>query len=247
LQRFQLLCWPDDDLNYAYIDRPPDEAALRQADWLFTRLTEIDPASPLLFKFDGEAQELFAVWLEDLELRLRSADQPPMMTSHLSKYRSLFPSMALLFQLAENVSKTTKLRKPIVNGSSVGSVSLFPPPHVVSLENTTLALRWCVYLESHARRVYGLYESSDLQAVQRLALKIQDGTLVDSFNPRDVERHNWSGLKTSRAVDLACKSLERASWIKKSATKPGKKGGRPSTLFTINPRVYEIPLRANED
>lgn len=214
---------------------------MRQAERLFTRLTDIDPASPLLFKFDGDAQELFAAWLEDLELRLRSADLQPMMKSHLSKYRSLFPSLALLFQLAEIASRTTKLRKPIVNGSSVGSVSLFPPPHIVSLENTTLALRWCGYLESHARRVYGLYESSDLQAAQRLALKILDGTLVDSFTPRDIERHDWSGLRTSRSVDLACKSLERANWIKKSATKPGKRGGRPSTLFTINPRVYEIP------
>jgi putative DNA primase/helicase len=228
-------------MNYTYIDRPPDKAALLQAELIFKSLTAIDPGSPLLFKFEDDAQELFATWLEDLELRLRSDELQPTIKSHLSKYRSLFPSLALLFQLADLASKPTKLTKPAIAGRSVSSVSFLPRPHTVNLENTTRALYSCVYFESHARRVCALCETAELHSAYKLAFRIQHGPLAGSFYARDVQRHGWSGLKTARDVERACQELERAGWIKKEATKPGKEGGRPSIQFWINPRVYDLP------
>jgi len=60
------------------------------------------------------------------------------MVNHLSKYRSLMPSLALLFQL--------------VNPEPWGPD--WPLHTQVSMTAAQLAVAWCEYLEAHARRVY---------------------------------------------------------------------------------------------
>ena len=68
--------------------------------------------------------------MTERENRLRSGVEPPAIESHLAKYRSLIPSIALISHL--------------VDGDR-GPVPLDP------LER---AIRWGTYLESHARRIY---------------------------------------------------------------------------------------------
>jgi hypothetical protein len=45
----------------------------------------------------------------------------------------------------------------------------------VSLKTSELAAAWCNYLESHARRIYGLVSNATLQAAATLAKKIRAG------------------------------------------------------------------------
>jgi len=48
-------------------------------------------------------RELFIEWLAELEAKIRGDELHPALVSHLSKYRSLMPSLALLFELADRV------------------------------------------------------------------------------------------------------------------------------------------------
>jgi hypothetical protein len=77
IQRFQLMVWPDTTDVYTYVDRPPDLAALGQAELIFDRLVSLDPDNPPCFQFDPDAQELFVVWIEQLEERLRGNKLSP--------------------------------------------------------------------------------------------------------------------------------------------------------------------------
>jgi hypothetical protein len=97
LQRFQLSVLPDQQ-DWKDIDRLPNYEAMEQAKATYARLLALDPARPLQFCFDQEAQQLFKAWLRELETRLRGDELHPALVSHLSKYRSLMPSLALLFR-----------------------------------------------------------------------------------------------------------------------------------------------------
>jgi hypothetical protein len=63
-----------------------------------------------------------------LEARLRDQDEHPVMVAHLSKYRSLMPSLALIFDVSDWV----------VTGT-FGAVNLEP---------TQRAAAWCDYIEA---------------------------------------------------------------------------------------------------
>src|SRR5262249_25469479 len=64
----------------------------------------------------------------------------------LGKYRSLMPTLALIFHLVD-----------IADGSGSGPVSM---------QAAGMAAAWCDYLEAHARRVYGMVASLQVQAAR---------------------------------------------------------------------------------
>jgi hypothetical protein len=95
------------------VDRWPDVEAKNRAYEVFRRLDALNPEDfgasgedeegiPAV-RFTGDAQEIFDQWRDELEVRLRSTELPPALESHLAKYRSLMPSLALIFQLIEFV------------------------------------------------------------------------------------------------------------------------------------------------
>ena len=143
LQRFQLLVWPDPSPSWRNVDRWPDTEAKNRAYEVFKRLDALDPEDfgasgedeegiPAV-RFTDEAQEVFDRWRDELEVRLRTAELPPALESHLAKYRSLMPSLALIFQLIEFVDGTGE-------GGAVG------------LRPALQAAAWCEYLETHASK-----------------------------------------------------------------------------------------------
>jgi putative DNA primase/helicase len=67
IQRFQLLVWPDTELEWEYVDRRPDGAIEAQVKRVFEILLALDPENPLRFRFNPDAQQLFIEWLTDLE------------------------------------------------------------------------------------------------------------------------------------------------------------------------------------
>jgi hypothetical protein len=95
------------------VDRWPDVEAKNRAYEVFRRLDALNPKNlgahgkdeegiPAV-RFTEDAQEVFDQWRDELEVRLRSTELPPALESHLAKYRSLMPSLALIFQLIEFV------------------------------------------------------------------------------------------------------------------------------------------------
>jgi hypothetical protein len=220
IQRFQLAIWPDLPPTWRYVDRPPDAAALRTAETIFRRIAEMDVQNPLLLRFSQDAQALFVAWLSELEIRLRSGEMGVFMQSHLAKYRSLMPSLALLFSLADGLLQT------------------------VGIEHARQAADWCSYLEHHAQRIYASRATPELNAASDLAAKLKKGWKREqrTFSVLDVYRNCWTGLSTPDEARAALLLLEDAGWTRRSSTPATT--GRPSEIFVINPDIGADKCRA---
>jgi putative DNA primase/helicase len=230
IQRFQLLVWPDTTPEWSYVDRVPDATSEQVAERVFRALAEMDAENPARFRFASDAQELFIESLAELETKIRGDELHPALISHLSKYRSLMPSLALMLELAERAG-------------SVGFVGscLVDSQNFVGLKSAQRAAGWCDYLESHARRIYSCIVTPQLRAARELAEKIKrrrigaDGV----FSCRDVYVKQWSGLDSPEAVKQAVEVLRDAGWIRCRTSGSGPFGGRPSDRYEVNPGVWK--------
>jgi len=139
------------------------------------------------------------------------------MLAHLGKYRSLMPSLALIFHLCDSSDDTP-----------------------VSLDAAKRAAAWCDYLEEHARRIYYNITSRVEAATRFLGEKIQHDKLPSPFTARDVHRPQWTGLGDPEDVLKALEWLEDINWIRSEIKQTTESGGRPSVRYHINPKVREL-------
>jgi putative DNA primase/helicase len=213
LQRFQILVYPDIPKEWRYVDRSPKCEAISNAEQVYRRLASLDVTQPRRLRFEPEAQELFVAWLTDLEEKLRGIELHAALVSHLAKYRSLMPSLALLFELADGGMET------------------------VSLSHAQQSAACCEYLESHAMRVYSMIISPERQAAAELCRRLANGWKREEgmFTVRDVYRNEWSGLASPDAVRRTLSLLEDAGWVRPADLNVAK--GRPSELYVINPKL----------
>jgi len=80
LQRFALTVWPDVSREVAYVDSWPDAGAKERAWAVFERLAQLQPAGdtePQVWRFDADAQDVFAEWLVRLDTELVSGELHP--------------------------------------------------------------------------------------------------------------------------------------------------------------------------
>jgi putative DNA primase/helicase len=221
IQRFQVLVWPDPSPEWAYVDRMPKAEAISQVARVFEKLVTLDPEYPLRIRFAQDAQALFVHWLAKLEAEIRGGELHPALTSHLAKYRSLMPSLALLFALFEGAARSQE-------------------PENVALSFARQAAAWCEYLRSHAERVYAGTVSPQVKAARDLAEKIKRRKVGAEgvFSLRDVYNAGWSGLDSPESAKAAIAVLEDAGWVRDITEPPGPSGGRPSLRYQINPRIW---------
>ncbi len=225
MQRFQLAVHPDDSTEWRNIDRWPDSKAKLRAYAAFTRLSDLsgsnlgtrqtdEKAIPTL-AFDSDAQEFFNEWRTDLERnRIRSRSNHPAIESHLAKYRSLLPSLALIFHLLDMLT---------------GNVF-----NVVSLDAAKRAAGWCDYLEAHARRIYSGITQHAIASAHALAERIQSKALTSPFAARDVYRSQWRLLTSPDEVREALDILEDFQWVKSETVRTP---GRPQTRYHMHPTL----------
>lgn len=230
MQRLQLAVYPDEPRVEGVVDRRPDIEAknrayriiktLAEADFAtYGAMTDSDTKFPYLH-FADDAQELFYAWLTELQGKLRDDEDEPVILEHLGKYRSLMPSLALIFHLID-----------IADGTTVAAP--------VSLKGAELAAAWCDYLESHARRIYGLISNPTLHAAAELSKKIRAGKLPDGFTIRDVYRKDWRLLMEREAVQKACDELVARNWLREVVT-PAAQGQKEKVVYLINPQVRKL-------
>jgi putative DNA primase/helicase len=229
LQRFQLLVWPDPPASWRNVDRWPDTEAKNRAYEVFRRLDALntedfgtgghDEEGIPAVRFTDEAQEIFDKWRDELEVRLRSEKLPPALESHLAKYRSLMPSLALVFQLIEFADGTGQ-------GGAVG------------LRPTLQAAAWCEYLETHAARLYSSAENPAIERARVLLQRIRNGDVGDGDSTRSVYRRHWAKLSTPEEVNSACSVLEEFGWLRIEAVKTS---GRSTTRLRLHPTLWEQP------
>lgn len=103
---------------------------------------------------------------------------------------------------------------------------------------TERAAAWCDYLESHARRVYGLVESLLIKAATILAARVKKKALGTSFTVRDVYRRQWSFLTDKDIVQAACDILVDAGWLRECVTESSF-GQRGKTDYLVNPKLWD--------
>lgn len=231
IQRLQLLVYPDERKAWQLVDQYPNHEQKNRAFAVIESLASmnfvqcgatLDEGDKIPYlHFATDAQEFFYQWWSKLEERLRGNSEDPIMCEHLGKFRSLLPSLALIFHLIE-----------------VADEELVGP---VTLHSAKRAALWCDYLESHARRVYGLVGDITTQAASRIARKIEDRALSDGFTARDIYRKQWSLLDDKEITQHALEELVEAGWIRQEPAR-GAQPGRPSLpVYRINPNVRRHP------
>lgn len=240
-QRLQILVWPDQPV-YAWVNRTPDEEATKTMRRIFRVLSSLPADPPLIFTFDDEAHEYHRKWHTDLQNRVRSKpspELPELLNSHLTKYTGLMPKLAVLFELAERAAAPKG--KQILSGKPTPPT--LPDPDnrglKVSLAHTIRAANLCEYLEQHARRFYDI-ATAEQYAAQTLGLRLQTDQELKTFTESEIKEKSWRGLKGGRVAE-AISALVKKHWIV-SETKPTieKVGGRPTTQYRVNPRIYEL-------
>lgn len=246
IQRFQVLVYPDEPPTWKYIDRKPNEKAGTRAFKLLTKLADVNfedlgaevaeddrgraktssgaggvRRGQRYFRFAEDAQRFFIEWLTELETTKIRGQETELMVQHLSKYRSLMPSLALILHVVDLID--TGRKGPI------------------SLSAAQRAAAWCEYLEAHARRIYGLVTGQAREGVTVLISKIRGGELAGNFSERDVYRKGWSFLTEPEYVARACRELEDSGWIRRVRQQRGPAGGRPpSPVYEINPKIKRV-------
>jgi hypothetical protein len=221
LQRFGVMVYPDVSKQWHNIDRPPNKQAQEAVNELIQNLcnldlarigAEHDPYQPIPFlRFNSVAQELFDEWRGDLEKRLRGDEEHPAIVSHLSKYRKLVPSLALINHLC---------------GNGTGQVS----------ERSLMrALEFSRYLESHAMRVYSYASRPDVDGAKTILAKFRAGKLPERFAVRDVYKAGWSGLATPDEARAPIRLLTEYGYLRE--LKPENLTGRPTQQYEAHPSL----------
>ena len=198
IERFQLMVFPDPK-PFEHVDRRPNEEAEQKAIQIFNKLNwlEGDLANPTILKFLPDAQKLFDTWYDKNQNLVRSATLSPQLESHLAKYVSLFPSLALVIHAVDSSP-----------GGSIG------------IQSAKKALAWCEYLESHARRVYALADGpiGSAKALQKRLHNMPNPFRIGAINSK-----NWHGLTTTDQIHEALNSLCEHGHLQKvvsSTTRP---------------------------
>lgn len=205
IQRFQLLVYPETAKSYRYVDRAPKgQDSARDS---FNKMYAITPKNInarfltneaggyAFLQFDDEAQDFFRCWLTKLENDLRSDILPTAaLESHLAKYRSLMPSLSLIFHLLERVAGKTD-------------------SDAVELKSAQLAAAWCDYLQKHAEKLYSLAVLSDFDIAREILDRIKERQLENEFTARDIYSNHWKKLSKPEEVKRGLEVLEDYGYL----------------------------------
>jgi len=228
VQRLQLMVYPD-SMKYVRPKQWPNQGEYDNALELYRRLANMDfkiaganqndfDKVPY-FKFSDEAQTIFDNWIDKLQNETLQSDEiSKFLKQHLTKYRSLVPSLALIFHSLDcAVSK--------LNFGDIKSKTI------------ELAIQWSEYFFSHAERVYnGLGNPVDNGAIQ-LSKNIKRGKLESPFSARDVYRKNWHLLNDKKRVQRAIDLLIEFGWLEPFTSEAPEIGRTPAPRYVINPKI----------
>lgn len=224
LQRFQILLFPEKRKEWKKVDRLPDADAAEMVEKIFTKLAELpNPKREdggirrMKLRFSDEAQKNVDKWRESLEKRLQETKMSPLLESHHSKFRSLMPSLAVIFEMLETLGQTLTF------------------PNEIGVQAASLAIDWCVFLEKHAIKAYGEHIEPETVAGRRLLAKIQGGFVKDFDRLRDIYRHGWKGLTTADEMEKAVTTLKNHGWVRTEMICPPT--GRRSEVIRLHPSL----------
>ena len=209
LERFQLAVYPDNS-NMARVDKEPDDYAKHLAQQVIEDIANIpDPenGNAKVYNFSPEAQALYNQKYDEIIEELKLSDDS--WQTVLGKHTTLLAKIALLIHL--------------MTDSHLSSIS------ISALDKATL---WLEYLQSHAKRIYGLVEDSTAGAyvlLSKLAI------LPNPFTMSDFKTKGWSKLTSSEQRALALSALVDNGYLFSEKVQEGK--GRPVVKYYKHPSL----------
>jgi hypothetical protein len=213
IQRLQLVVWPDDLSSWTWTDRSPSARARDRYDQAFRDLYDFAKtcAEPAVFGFTAKAQDMFRLWMTEIQTEARSGKLPSALESHLLKMPKTVASLALIFHLVDG------------GRDAIGA------------EATGRALDFAEYLRSHARRLY----SAGAVAAENGAKLIVErrAQLPEPFTARDVWKKSWAGIYDRDSADAAIDLLTAAGYCREAPQSASPSGGRPTTSYVWNPQL----------
>jgi predicted transcriptional regulator len=230
LQRLQILVYPDRG-EFDPTDFHPDLEARGRAYDVFKGLAELDAEGFLSYapgededlpyvNFEDAAQEIFDGWRASFEGEVVAGNYPAPLESHFMKYRSLFASLALVFEAIDFVDGVEGA------GAAIREV------------NAMRAYAWCAYLKEHAIRIYSPMLETPIRRAEALLEHIYRGEVGDGMKTREIWRKGWRLLKSAAEVAEALEVLEEHGWARREEIKPDGRG-RPSEVVRVHPELRE--------
>ncbi len=213
LERFQIVLYPEQTQKFELATTKQSSHSFEKIASCFDFLDSLDFMKALVF--DGKAQSIMDDWRLEHEKRLSYMTSSPLIKGHLSKYRSLIPSLALVFSFIDSSSEQKT-------------------PEIVREESLRLALEWAKVLESHLLKVYESTIHDRSYSAEFLAEKIQSFQIADGDKLRAVSRRQWKGLTTSSQIKGAIDELSKLNWVRRETVSGN--GGR-SEVIRINPKL----------
>jgi putative DNA primase/helicase len=216
-QRFQLAVYPDERGKWENVDRHPNNDAKNAVYATIQQLAEMaETNEPVILQFTPEAQAVFNEWRNDLENnKLLNNDDHPALITHLAKYRSLLPSLALIIHLVDTCDAEV---------SPVSEMAIIK------------ACGWCDYLESHARRIYTDATNNPLKTAKLILSKIQSDKLPNGFNRREIIRKGWAGLTDTAEIKEGIETLIDEGYLLECVIETSTK---PAVTYRIHPKIME--------
>lgn len=236
--RFSLLVWPD-PTPYRWVDNSPDRDLRERIHRLFEHLCGLDPERfvgsrhketshypPL--RFTPEAGEIFRDWSvahHEEQLRL---DPEAQIKGHFAKYDGLFARLALIHHLLR-YAQNEPIELAGIDASTAHAVRHFIDD----------------YLRPHARKIYGhLGRDPGYEGAKKIGKWLLANPAITNFTTRDISRKQWSGLTgrdENTGKDYLRAALDHldnvAGWIRADKLPSGARGGRPTTVYLVNPKV----------
>lgn len=235
--RFSLLVWPEVRTGArSWVDRRLDRDTRSSLDRLFDRLLALEPErivgpprgkslqyEPLRFTPGGA--EVFREWWGAHQIMMTTLDPDNPLVGHFAKFDGLFARLSLVHHLIRHAADEP------VEPAAIDAV-------------TAVAVRDLIdnYLRPHAIKIYQLLgRGTAYHGAQRVAQWIASDRTMTSFLARDVVRKQWTGLTETREVKAALEYLENAAaWISTEEIPAGPRGGRPTTIYQVNPKVRKL-------
>ncbi|MCQ9071184.1 MULTISPECIES: YfjI family protein [Vibrio harveyi group] len=213
----QIMVYPDFS-GMEYVDQAPNVMAEMAAKSTFEALAYLgERDTPLLCKFEAQAQELWEEWAKNMLKREKSATAQ--WQSMLGKYPALCAKLALVFHLLEECGRTLAGEKP-------------EPHDVITIDHLRRAIKWMDYLESHAQRIMTFFEAERALAPAKTLLdKLPQ--LSPTFTRHAISQKDWKGLTSKESREEAIAGLMERGYIQEVTKQPEK--GRPTVQFYVHP------------
>jgi len=237
-ERFACMAYPSDIREWQPGDEAVDEPArqayegmcrtLLNTQWPSTLQAGDVENQPSHCAFDKEAQAIFNAWYERHMRALRTMGDDPMV-GFMGKAQGFLGRICLTLHLARWASRLGGWGEP-------GWIDRHSIEDAVALVDHFFVPTWRRVTSTFSRGA----EESKARKIARLILAKPNAFREKGIRARDiiVHTHRVEGMRTADEVLPALRVLCDRGWLDERFLPSKAQGGRPATVFAVNPRVF---------